>query len=213
MKIKLIIVVITLICCFCIYKLAFKDDSYLIAFGDSSCLAVSLYGVESASYNDYLYDFLKNKGKVSKFNNEFCVKKQKIKNIIDDINNNKRLSGMSVLTLLDKAKYITIMIGYDELTSYKMVDNGIKIEFLNEYKKLLSLIKRNTKATIFLIGYYSGFFNNVEYINKHLKAYCQNNDIVFIDVSELSSNPLNFYVQNKYNLNGKGNKILFDYIR
>ena len=213
MKIKLIILASCIIWSFLIYKAAYKENKMLLVIGDGSCSASTLNGLSSVSYNELLFEFLKKSNNYKQYNDDFCYSNYSLKDLVDDIENNTTIKEKSILNLLDKADYITISIGYDELTNYKLVTNNIKKEFLESYSKLLYLVKINTKADVIVIGFYPGFFNQYSEINNNIKQYCYNNEITFVDTSDIYRNKSYFYDYNNYKLNRRGNEKIFNIIK
>ena len=204
MKTKISFIIIVIISCYIIYKLTNNSQTYVVALGDSSCLASSIYGVKGKSYNYFLSDHLQ-----AKLNDNFCYKNQKIADLYRIMVNNDK----QILKELDQANYITIMIGYDEFVSYKKISNLIKRDFLNDYNKLLTFINNNSKAKIIVIGYYQNYFQNVEEINHKLQIISENHAAIFIKPVFVTNNDTNFYNIKYYNLNEQGNKAIFNLIK
>ena len=212
MKIK-ILIIITTISCFLIYKIASNEPKTYVALGDSSCIAASLSNAKMTSYNNLLYDYLYKKRIVNNYNDDYCYVNLNINELIENINNNSIKNSNHILSVFDQAKYITLMIGFDELTSYKKVDNIIKKDFIESYKTLVKLIKENTKANIIVIGFYPGFFNDSNTVNSQIMEVCRNNDITFIDPSNIRQNNNYLISDSNYRLNRNGSNYLFNLIR
>ena len=204
MKNKIILILAVALLCFIIFKITNHKKSYLLALGDSSCLASSLYGARSTSYNNYLDKHLK-----ATLDDNYCKKNISVKELNEYIIHNNDY----ILNKLDKAEYITLMIGFDELTSYKEVNNIIKKEFIEDYKLLLNTIKDNTKGKIIVIGFYPNYFSKTSEINKLIEMACYNLDIIFINPENIAENSSNFFNPKYYNLNKEGNKEIFRIIR
>ena len=200
MKKRLFLLIIPGLLCFFIYKITFKKTNYILALGDSSCLALSPNGVKTKSYNNYLSQHLS-----SDLNDNHCQKNSTIYNLYQKILNNDN----QILKDLDQANYITIMVGYDELTSYKKLDNIHIRNFLDNYNNLLKSVIKNTKAKVFAIGFYGEYFNNIDELNKKLEVISVNNNAIFVDTSNIFFNNNNFYNSKNYHLNRIGNRNLF----
>ena len=204
MKKIILIFLLAPILCFGIYKMTYKKRQLIVAFGDTSCLASSIYGVNQISYNYYLSKYLK-----ASLNDAYCQKNLKVSDLYSIIKSNKN----QILKYLDEASYVTIMIGYDELISHKEVNNTIKKDFLETYNDLLKTIAENTKAQIIVIGFYPNYFNGVIEINSKLNNMSTNINAIFINPSSIIKNNNNFYNINCFHLNKTGNKEIFEIIR
>ena len=198
---------LVIINCFVIYNITSNNNKNIVALGDSSCTSTSLYGAKSVSYNTYLSSYLK-----AQLNDSYCQDNLFIEDLITNIKNNISINNKHILSDLDKADYITIMIGYDELTSYKDVNNIIKRDFVNNYISLLDLIRNNSKAKIYVIGFYPNYFRNYKEINRKIKNACDNRNITFINTEKINKNNTNFYNIQSYKLTGRGNLELFKII-
>lgn len=204
MKIKVLIVLIAAIICFLIYKYTNKENNILLAIGDDSCLATSIYGANGYSYNDYIVSY----NKSLKLNNSLCFKGYNIAQILDIISNNKEVSNNLPKSLIHQAKYITINIGFEELSSYKELNNIKVREFIKNYGKLLKVIRENSNAKVYVVGFYPGYFRHYKDINRYLKMLCYNTGYIFINPENVIDKQEYFYKLEYYNLNELGNKKL-----
>ncbi len=199
---------ITTILCFFVYKISFKEKNTLVALGDSFCLAKTKYGARITNYNYYLGRYLK-----ATINDDFCSQNYKASELLSDIINNKTINNKTILNTLDNAKYITLMIGLDELTTYKIVDNVLKKEFISNYSRLLKLLNDNTKATIIVIGFLPNYFQNYLEINKKIENMCKNLNIIYVDSSTLVQNSQNFFDSKTPILSKFGNHNMYRLIK
>ena len=204
MKIKILIIAVAIIICFFIYKYTSKENNVLVAIGDNSCLATSIYGANGYSYNDYIIS----QNKALKLDNRLCFKGYNIVQILNIITSNKVFNKLPAKSLIHNAKYIIINIGFDELSSYKDLDNIKKREFLDNYTKLLHIIKENTTAKVYVIGFYPDYFKDSHNLNKELEMMCYNLGYTFINPEKALNKEEYFYNTDYYNLNELGNKKL-----
>lgn len=196
---KIFCVLITLLLIFLIYKQFDNHKINYLSIGDGLIRGMNSFNVENYGYNDYIYEYLKQKNKLNSFNNSFY--NTKIMNLLEDIKKNRtiwsRNSEFYLKKLLRESDFLVISIGMEELAknynSDNMDDNYI---FFNKMyiaiEKLIIEIKKYAKGKIVFIGYFNPtnyydsktdeFFYNVDI---KLNRLMMNNNITYIDLYEM----------------------------
>ena len=167
--------------------------------GDGLIKGINAQNKISYGYNDYVKEYLENKGKLFFFNNSFY--NNKISGLTEDIKNNRTIWNNNkefyIKKILRESDVLVISIGMEELK-----DNYDKYNINNNYiyfnkmysaiEKLINEIKKYAKGTILFIGYYNPtiyydsktdeFFYNLDI---KLNRLMMKNDIVYINMYEI----------------------------
>ena len=222
MKKKIILILIILIVIlFFSYPNYYKKELNYTLLGDKQVFSNNII---SKNFSDLIYDELIKKEKIN-YNKDYIQSDVRIIDIINNINNNKKINNLSIQKLLKDSNILIINIGnnelYYKLAKYDHSENNEKEIYLyldnvlKDYEVLLNLIKKYNNEKIFIIGVYNDT-NNINndkfynYINKKIENYSENNNIIFIN--ELNKN--NNYITNttpNY-ITNKGNLALFNKI-
>ena len=213
MKIKkyFFYLIITLLV-FIIYKVTFKNIINYVPLGDCIAEGINPYGDIGYGYTDYISDYLRNQRRLKNYVNGYTDKNYKINNIIQDIENNKKITinkrVINIRRALRESDLVTISIGlndlldktndinYDLLTrdySKQVVD-----EISTELDSMIKTVKKYAKKRVVIVGYYNPYNNYkydyiINYMNKKYKTVCSNNDVVFIKISDLFSDKEKFF--------------------
>lgn len=175
---------------------------------------MTAYYVEGYNYNDYIRDYFESNQQLEKYISNFAKTDQTVENLITCIENNYRLeeTNLTIQQALAKAKIITIGIGMDELMNLSLKQN-IPSKDIEDYKKdmekLLKIIRNFNNNEIYLIGLYKGYNlkdDTVLEINNALKEIANQNQIIFIDISDFPDKNQYYLLNTSYYINYKGHK-------
>lgn len=203
---KILIISVIIVSIFIIYLTTIDRKIYYLSLGDD----ITTGEVKNnCGYSNYVEDYLKYYNKLEISINEFAKENYRITDIINDINNNKKISidgkVKSLKNVLIKADLLTISIGLNDLTSkinnQNLVNNNNFVDLYddvdniaNDLIKLLALIREYCKEDIFLIGIYYPYqiqnqdLNNVFiYMNNRFKEASNLYNIKYIDIYDLFS--------------------------
>lgn len=210
----LIIMTIGIICTFFIYQSNNEHKTYFLSLGDGLSTGMTAYHINGYNYNDYIRDELEKNEKLEKYIYQFSKEDQTVENLITCIENNYKIEELNVTIqqALSKSKLITIAIGLDELAKLSLKEplpSKEKEDFKKDMEKLIRLIRNFNDNKIYLIGIYKAYNlkdNDITEINNSLKEIAKNNKIIFIDISDLTTNNDYFLLNNSYYLSYKGHK-------
>ena len=215
MKKKIImIILIGIIATFLIYKFNIQEKIYFLSLGDGLATGMTAYNIEGYNYNDYIRDELEKKEKLEEFIHEFSKTGQTVENLITTIENNYELKelDLTIQQALAKSSLMTIAIGIDELASNSLKANiptKEKEKYLSDMKRLMKLIRNFNNKEIYLIGIYKVYNLNQEdinYINENLQQIAKENQMTYIDITNLIEKKEYFLTNDSYYLNYKGHQ-------
>ena len=192
---KIIVPILIVLLVFIIYKFNDKNLIDYMVIGDSVSLGINSYGNKTYGYNDYLKTYLENNEMLHKYNDYFSKSNYTIKELANDINNNKNIlyndKTYNIKKELRESDLLTISIGMDEIVKILNQDNNdftsIKSDLDNMVLDMDNLLKKITelsKSKIVLIGYYNPSTN-----------YNRNTDTIFAYISDKYNN-----LAKKYNI-------------
>lgn len=200
---KIIVVILTVVLIAVIYLVNLDNKVFFVALGDSLSLGKTDSGFTEKNYNFYLANHFSDNNILEKYVNEYVKEGLRINDVINDINNNKKISVenkiYNIKNLLIKADLVTISINHDDIINkldshyssdeiYNLVD-----ELIGDYEKLLVLLRDYCKETIIVLGYYfpnsiskeSQMIKTISYLNDSFKEISGLYKIEYIDPSEL----------------------------
>lgn len=145
---------------------------------------------ENYSYSKYVKDYLKEKGVLEIYVDEYSKNDLKITDLINDINNNKTIvkdnKEITIKNALVKADLITLSFSKKDVLSrvnsnvYDYID-----DMASDLDKLLKLLREYCKEDIILIGFYNGNKKDIfEYLNNKFKDKSNNYNVKYIDVQK-----------------------------
>lgn len=211
---KKILGVLVVVLSILLIYLGFRDTSvYYLTLGDGLSYGTTPYGGVDYGYSDYIKDYLKEKNKLEIFVNEFSKEDYRTTDLTRDIKDNVETEidgkNKTIQNALIKADLITLSIGNSELlknlelsTDFGLNDLVKRFDsYVNDLDELLSLIRRYSKETIVLTGYYNptsneklnALFNN---LNRNVSNLCNKYNVIFIIPDENFNN----YIINKNNI-------------
>lgn len=220
-KYKLILIItISILLAYFIYIFNTEDKIYLVSLGDGISSGETAYNIDGISYNDYIKEYFDSKKELKNYNNTFSKKNYKIKELINDIDNNilDKDKDLYIKQSIHKGNIITLCIGEDELTKLSITkdlrEEYIK-EFLNNYDILLDKLKKITDGKIVVIGLYENNYldkGTTIIINAEIANLAQKHDLIFINIADLLLNQDYFLNKNSYYFNYKGHEIIAEII-
>lgn len=218
-KYKLIIIIlISGILTYLIYFFNTDKKIKLVALGDGIASGETSYSIDGISFNDYLKEYFEDSTKLKKYSNDYALKNYKINDLITDIkNNNVKNNKLNINQLLNKADIITIAIGEEELVKLS-ITNDLKeeniINFIQNFDELLNLIKKESDANIFVIGYYENKYlskSDIIILNSELSNLTLKYKVNFINIMDIMTST-EYLDKNEYYFNYKGHKVIADMI-
>lgn len=198
---KILISVFVLIIIFLIYLSTMDKKVYYLALGDSLVVGEGSDGFKVKGYTDYLKDYLENKNVLEKYVNKFAKGGLRIYDLINDIENNKKIiddkESITLKNSLVKADLVTLSIGANDLLSkfnneylsdadiYNYID-----EMTNDLEKLIKIIRQYCKEDIVMIGYYNPFKNldydkYISYLNDKYSSLALEYDISYVRIDDI----------------------------
>lgn len=215
---KILISSIILLSIFLIYLGNMDRKVYYLALGDSFTKGLTPYGNVEYSYTDYVKDYLQELGILEEYVNEYVSTNYRVTDLINDINNNKKISNNKnskrLKNALIKADLVTLSIGSDELLSKITLNSNMTQQDIYNYidelffdlDKLFKLMRQYCKEDIILIGYYNPFrtsnYNTDEifkYLDQKYNVLTRKYNINYIDIykdlnkDEYFENPKSIY--------------------
>ncbi|MBQ8891866.1 MAG: SGNH/GDSL hydrolase family protein [Bacilli bacterium] len=197
---KIIIPILIVFLVFIIYK---TNDEKLIDYmvlGDSISLGINSYGNKTYGYNDYIKRYLENNNLMHRYNNYFSKSNYTIKELTDDIENNKNIlyddKTYNIKRELREADLLTLSIGMDEFVKILNKNNiefdNIKVDLDNIISQMDTLLEKITefsKAKIILVGYYNpknNYNKNIDrifaYMNSEYLNLSKKYNIDYVDI-------------------------------
>ena len=215
---KIILPLLLILLIFIIYK---TNDNNLIDYmviGDSVSCGLNSYGNKTYGYNDYIKSYLENNKMLHRYNDYFIKDKYTIKELINDIDNNKNVlykdKHYNIKKELREADILTISIGMDELVhilNNDNVNNNLD-NLITDMDILLKKVTSLSKNKVILIGYYNPNNNYSKetdrlfsYISDKYKKLSKKYNVEYIDIYNIIKKNNN-YLPNKldYHLTSSG---------
>lgn len=189
---KILFLGIVLIIIFIIYLCNIDKKVYYVALGNGTDMIDGNY-----NYPHYIKDYLKKRKVLEKYLDDFSEKNVKITDIINDINDNRKMitnkGNFTMKNVLIKADLVTISFDVKEV--YFMKKGGFSSDevynYIDELVKdaadLFKLIRQYCKEDIIFIGF-NGNDKFINYLNRRFKKICDVNDIEYVYVNDLKKN-------------------------
>ena len=226
MKMKIIAVLIffTIVLVFS-YSKTNKDEINYTILGDKELFSNNII---SKNFTDLIYDELQKEKNFGFYSQDFIKDDIRIIDVINQIQDNEEIDNISVQNILKKTNLLILSVGSNEI-NYKLSktdinENTDKIiynyldEVLNDYIKLLNIIKKYTNENIIVLGYYNDT-NNInnnkyyDYINKRIEKYTKNNNIQFINLFNILNKNNDYLTKtSKIYITNEGNLAIFNKI-
>ena len=113
----------------------------------------------------------------------------RVMDLINDIVDNRKINNRKFQNLLVKSNIIVISTGINDLEYKEKLNYNYVDELINDIEKLLKLIRKYNKDTIYVLGYYDKN-EYYKYTNKRLKEICKTNNVKYIDIEKSISKQL-----------------------
>ena len=220
-KYKLILIIfISIVFAYLIYFFNKEDKIYLVSFGDGVSSGETAYNIDGISYNDYLKEYFYSKKLLKEYNSFFTKKNYQISNFISDIEQNIKdeKKDKYLKQIIHKANIITINFGEDELSKLSitndLTEEKIK-EFINNYDKLLSIIKEITEAKVIVIGLYENEYlnkTNTIILNSEISNIVNKHEYIFINIADILLNKEYYLNKNSYYFSYKAHELIAEII-
>ena len=178
---------------FFIYSCNRDKKIYYLALGDKDLIG---------SYSDNVSGFLKDKGLLEKYINDFVSINYFTTDLINDIKSNKTLvinnKDISIQNALIKADLLTLSLSISDIFNkldlinpdYNSIYDYIDQKALN-FNRCLKLLRQYCKEEIVFIGYYNSYGYNTKendifvYLNDKFKGVCKKYKVRFVDIDFL----------------------------
>lgn len=193
-----------------IYFITLDRKIYYLSLGDFLARGQLPDKTISASYGDYVSEYLKDRGKLEFYTKEFAKDSYRSVDIINALKENKKITvdgkEITIKNALIKADIVTLSIGANDLF-YKLNSN-INVEeaqideiyaYIDEaildIDKLLYELRKSCKEQIMVLGYYNPFTNYssslantvepiIEYANAKMENIVLKYDMTFVDIHD-----------------------------
>lgn len=214
----LIIILISSILTYLIYFFNKDEKIKLVALGDGIASGETSYNIDGISYNDYLKEYFEDSNQLKNYSSDYSIKNYKLDELIQDIKSNKtKNEKLNINQLLNKADIITISIGEEELVKLSITKDLNKekiLSFIKKFDELLKIIKKESDATIFVIGFYENKHlskSDAIILNSELANIALKYKVNFINIMDIMLD--NEYLDvNEYYFNYKGHKVIANMI-
>lgn len=219
MKKKIIIIAILgSILSIIIYFYTRKDEVNIVSLGDGVSIGMTPYNIEGYSYNDYLKSDYESIHRLNKYY-EFGSFGKTVKELVYEIKENKTKSfkdnKIEIQRAINEADILTISIGMDELSEDKITKSQI-LEYEDDIKELLSMIKMLNNKKVFIISLYTikkEELPNIEKLNAIIRKEAENNKFTFIDISHIIDKKEYYLDSKSYYINYEGHKAIYNEIK
>lgn len=199
---KILITGLVFLVIFLIYLANMDKKVYYVALGDS-LEREYVSNEEVYGYSYYIKNYLKKDDLLERYSDDFAKADTRITDIIKDINNNTKITtnkgSFSLKNALIKADLITVNISSNDMFN-KLKGNNIVYNDVYDYiddlaydlDNLFKLMREYCKEDIVMVGPYNPFSDSsdkldvYEYFNEKYKDVCEEYDIIYVDLSDIS---------------------------
>ena len=222
---KILIIGLVLLSIFVIYLSNMDKKVYYVALGDS-IERVYVGDEEVYGYSYYVKKYLTDDDLLERYSDEYAKVDTRITDIINDINNNKKVTtgdgSFSLKNALIKADLITLNISssdvFNKLNKKDVIYNEV-YDYIDDLAydldNLFKLMREYCKEDILMIGPYNPFsdINSLdvyEYFNKKYRDVCEKYDVIYVDLSDVNELNAKSYELIGNRVIGKMRKNLFE---
>ena len=192
---KIIFIIIIFLITFLIYYFNISEKIYYVSIGDYLSYGMNNFNKVENNYSDNIKEYYDNN--LENYVNYSYYDDYRVMDLVNDINYNKIITynekEYTLQNLLIKANLLTISIGMNDIIYKNNLNNSLTYDYIDELlldiENLLVLIRKYNKDDIYFLSFYDVINNKniIEYANKRLNNICQNNDIKFVDISNLNN--------------------------
>lgn len=196
---KIIFLTITIISVFLIYYFNISEKTYYVSIGDFLSYGINNFNKVDNNYSNNIKEYYNSN--LTNYVNYSSYDDYRVMDLMNDITYNKEITynnkKYKIQNLLIKANLITISIGMNDLIYKKNLDDNSMYEYtdnlLKDIENLLILIRKYNKDKIYFLSFYNIIDNEqlIQYANKRLYNICKNNNINYVDISNLKSYIIN----------------------
>ena len=222
---KILIIGLVLLSIFVIYLSNMDKKVYYVALGDS-LERVYVGDEEVYGYSYYIKKYLMDDDLLERYSDDYAKVDTRITDIINDINNNKKVTtgdgSFSLKNALIKADLITLNISssdvFNKLNKKDVIYNEV-YDYIDDLAydldNLFKLMREYCKEDILMIGPYNPFsdINSLdvyEYFNKKYRDVCEKYDVIYVDLSDVNELNAKSYELIGNRVIGKMRKNLFE---
>ena len=200
---KILIIGLVLLSIFLIYLANMDKKVYYVALGDS-LEKFYLEDNEVYGYSHYIKKYLKDNDLLERYSDDFARVDMRSTDIINDINNNKKITtvkgSFNLKNALIKADLVTLNLNYNDIYS-KLYDLNVIYNEIYDYiddlaydlDNLFKLMREYCKEDIVLVGFYNPFqeasedvLDVFEYLNKKYRDVCLEYGVIYVDISDIN---------------------------
>ncbi len=187
---KIFLILLIVIFISIIYNFTKDDKIYYLNIGDGISIGKTDDGSING-YDKYIINYLKKSNVFEKYSNGYTNVNYRTTDLLTLIKNNVTNNETSIQNDLIKADILTISIGMNDLLPYLNNNTSLleekTFEIVKDFEKLFSILRKNSKEKIFLIGIYnpnldSKYGKILEQINELLKIKADTYEITYIDI-------------------------------
>ena len=189
---KIFLILLIVIFIGVIYNFTKDDKIYYLNVGDGIAIG-KIDNNDAYGYDKYIIEYLKKSNSFEKYSNSYTNVNYRTTDLITLIKNNASNNEISILNDLIKADITTISVGMNDLLPYLnndtlLLDDKI-YEIVKDFENLFSILRKNSKEKIFLIGIYNPnlsleYKDSLKQLNDLLKIKVKEYEIEYIDVFE-----------------------------
>ena len=212
-KIISLTIILGTVLAFFIFKSVYHEEIYIVTLGDSLSLGYTAYDTKGYSFNDYLRDDYEEKTHIKEYITEFSSPKETSETLLLKLKNNYSIEGtdLSITQAISKSTILTIALGMYELNQNNKLNRDEIEEYLKNMEQILKLVNIYSKKQIYVISLYQTQLLNEVYldeINNRLEKICQEQNIHFLDMTEIPIQKEFFFNNKSYLINYKGHKYI-----
>lgn len=192
---KMLFSIVIFLVVFLIYYFNIEEKTYYVSLGDFLTYGINNFDNVDNNYSDNIKKHFKNN--LENYVNYSYQDDYRVMDLINDINYNKTVihnnKEYKMQNLLVKANFITLSIGMNDLIYKKNITYDYVDDLIDDIEELLELIRKYNKDEIYFLSFYDIINNKemIKYANKKLKYICEDNNIKFIDISNLDNYIIN----------------------
>lgn len=188
---KIIFTLLIFVVIFLIYYFNINEKMYYACIGDHLSFGINNFNKVENNYSDNIKAHYKDN--LSNYVNYSNIDDYRVMDLVNDINYNKTVTHNNkeykLQNILIKANYITLSIGINDILNKKCISYEYVDELLIDIENLFVLIRKYNKDRIDFLSFYNIINNKqlIDYTNNKIKKICKENNINYIDISELNS--------------------------